>query len=87
MFNKFADLFTQTMERLGMKRPGLSAYVLRHVHRTIADEVGDKGACDRIMGHADKSMAAEYIERIDDDRLRRVADHVRDWLFSSEKQG
>jgi hypothetical protein len=33
------------------------------------------------MGHTDGSMASHYRERIDDSRLRAVADHVRAWLF------
>ena len=35
------------------------------------------------MGHAPHSneMSAVYRERIDDDRLKAVADHVRGWLW------
>jgi hypothetical protein len=33
------------------------------------------------MGHVDDSMADLYRERISDDRLQAVVDHVHDWLF------
>ena len=33
------------------------------------------------MGHADQSMAANYRERISDERLQAVVDVVHDWLF------
>jgi hypothetical protein len=33
------------------------------------------------MGHADASMAAHYRERIEDQRLVDVVNHVRAWLF------
>ena len=57
-------------------------HTLRHTFRTIADETRDLPAVDRIMGHEDStSMATRYRERIDDDRLRAVTDHVREWLF------
>ena len=40
------------------------------------------------MTFPDASMAAHYRERIGDDRLRAVVDHVRVWLFgSSESKG
>jgi hypothetical protein len=38
-------------------------------------------AVDYLMGHARDDMASVYRERISDDRLRAVADHVRGWLF------
>jgi integrase len=62
-------------------RKGLGFYTLRHVFRTVADESKDQPAVDFIMGHVDASMAGHYRERIDDRRLRAVADHVRAWLF------
>jgi hypothetical protein len=38
------------------------------------------------MGHSDASMAAVYRERIEDDRLVAVTDHVRQWLFEANDQ-
>jgi integrase len=77
--------FGLLLERVGLKRPGLSFYALRHTHRTIADETHDQAACDRIMGHSDDGMAAHYRERIGDERLRAVADHVRAWFIAGVK--
>jgi len=73
--------FGKLLKRTGVECSGLF-YVLRHIHRTISDEVGDTVACDLIMGHENMhSMSTRYIERIDDQRLRKVVDHVRQWLF------
>jgi integrase len=66
---------------LGLKREGVGFYTLRHVFRTVADAARDPVAVDLIMGHTDSSMGGRYRERIEDARLRAVADHVRAWLF------
>lgn len=71
------------MKAVGVHRNGRGPYTMRHVFRTIADEVPDRVAIDRIMGHADHSMAGHYRERISDARLVAVAEHVRKWLFGN----
>ncbi len=73
------------LKALGIQRPGLSFYALRHTFETIAGDSKDQVAVDAIMGHARDDMASRYRERIADDRLRAVSDHVRKWLFPKTK--
>ena len=73
--------FNKVVEGLGLKRPGVAFYGLRHGFETIAGGTADQVAVDAIMGHVAQGMGAAYRERIGDDRLRRVAEHVRQWLF------
>jgi hypothetical protein len=44
-------------------------------------------AVDHVMGHAPASsdMSAVYRQRIEDDRLKAVAEHVRRWLFPRKR--
>jgi integrase len=79
--------FTLLLRRLGLHRPGIGFYVLRHVFRTVADIARDPVAIDVIMGHTDPSMGGHYRERVEDDRLRAVAGHVRTWLFGGAPDG
>lgn len=73
--------FTRHIRQLGIHKEGIGFYALRHTFRTVADDVRDGAAVDLIMGHTDPSMAAHYRERIDDARLRAVADRVRAWVW------
>jgi integrase len=76
------------LHNLGINgRRGLGFYTLRHTFRTIADSQRDFPAIRIIMGHADGSIDDAYRERVEDDRLRAVTDHVRAWLFAPAQGG
>ena len=57
-------------------------YCLRHTFQTIGDESGDFLAVRRIMGHASNDIADAYRERVSDERLQKVVQHVLAWLFT-----
>lgn len=79
--NPISAEFRKLLNRLKLYRPGLSFYALRHTFQTIGDETGDYLATRLVMGHTDDSMSGAYRERFPDERLVRVTDHVRHWLF------
>ncbi len=82
--NSLSRRFESILEKLNITgRRGVNFYTLRHVFETQAGESRDQVAVDAIMGHADQSMAATYRERISDDRLRAVVEHVRTWLLDT----
>ena len=77
--------FRKLLVKLGLHRPGLGFYSLRHVTETIGGDSRDQVATDAIMGHSRDDMASVYRERIDDARLVAVTEHVRKWFFSDTK--
>jgi integrase len=87
--NPIAKEMAKLLRALGMNRPGLGFYGLRHTFETIGGESRDQVAVSAIMGHAPagNDMSAVYRERISDDRLAAVAEHVRSWLFPSPASG
>jgi len=68
---------------------GRTYYDCRRTFATVADGAKDPVAVSAIMGHAPKSgdMAAVYRQRVDDDRLQAVVDHVHGWLFGQDDDG
>ena len=72
---------TRTLKAAGVE--GRTFYDLRRTFQTIAEDTGDSVATSAIMGHAPKAgdMSAVYRQRVSDERLRAVTDHVRAWLF------
>jgi integrase len=82
--NPVAGAFRYFLDKLGIN--GRRNFLcMRHGFETIAGDTGDQVAVDAIMGHADQSMADHYRERIDPERLRRVVEHVRQWLYGPAK--
>jgi integrase len=75
------------LKGLGLHREGLNFYALRHTFETIGGESRDQVAVDHIMGHARDDMASVYRERVSDERLKAVTDHVRSWLFPPKPAG
>jgi plasmid maintenance system antidote protein VapI len=67
---------------------GRGFYALRRTFETIGSEALDQAAVDLIMGHCPRAddMAAVYRQRIGDDRLLAVTEHVRRWLFPSVRE-
>jgi integrase len=62
-------------------------YALRRGTETVGSNTSrDQIAVDAIMGHVDPggAMAATYRERIDDNRLLAVTNHIHNWLFGSQ---
>ena len=81
---------SKLLRRLNLHRRGVGFYALRHTFETIAGGTPDQAAqvaVDAIMGHDRGDMASAYRERIDDSRLRAVADHVHGWLFAGSPDG
>ena len=82
------DSIAQEVRKL-MKQLGISVgrnfYALRHTFETIGGEARDQIAVDAIMGHARDDMASVYRERISDERLIAVSNHVREWLFGDSR--
>jgi integrase len=73
--------FRKLLDKLELRRQGVSFYALRHTFETIGGGSRDQVAVNHIMGHVDSSMAATYREQIEDARLLDVTDHVHHWLF------
>ena len=82
-----AQEFVKLLKDLKLKRPGVSFCAIRRTFETIGGESRDQVAIDYIMGHARDDMASLYRERISDERLQAVTDHVHDWLFGESGEG
>ena len=83
--NPVTQEFGKLLKALHMTQRGRGFYALRHAFETVAGGSKDQVAVNAMMGHVDESMAANYREKIADDRLEAVATHVHNWLFPTTK--
>ena len=65
-------------------RQELVSVPLRRSFGTVAGEALDQPAVNLVTGHTQHAndMGARYRQRIRDERLEKVADHVRKWLWA-----
>jgi len=84
-FDAVAGAFSKLLAKVEIPA-GRGFYSLRHGFQTIADGAKDPVATQSIMGHAPSAsdMSAVYRERVEDARLRAVANHVHSWLFPED---
>jgi integrase len=82
--NPISFEFRKLVKTLGFYRKSVTTfYSLRRTFSTIGGAAGDKIAVDFIMGHvaASDDMSAHYRPKTFDGPLKKVTDHVRDWLL------
>ena len=78
--------FTKLRKAAGLNRG--TFYDLRRTFATVASKTLDKEAVRFVMGHKKdkRDMLARYDQGIDNDRIRRVCEYVRDWLFAPDEK-
>ena len=79
--NRFANL----KNRLKYNRESSGFKNFRHTYRTVVDEAGDQPAILLTMGHADSGISDYYRHGISDERLIKVSQFVRHWLFGPKQ--
>ncbi len=77
MAQEFAHLMTDVSVE------GRTFYDLRRTFQTIGEGAHDFVEVQSIMGHAPASgdMSSIYRQRVEDERLQAVTEHVRNWLY------
>lgn len=79
--NQIVTVFNELCARTDLKRHFRGLYSLRRTFRTVADELGDARAADKIMGHSgSRDMGGVYVVHLDDARLSKLTEHVRSRL-------
>jgi len=80
--------FAKLCQNLDLYKPRRGFYSLRHTCATIGEECGDSAAIEYILGHVPLTgdMGAVYRERMSDERLLKVTEHIRQWLLVPAKK-
>ncbi|MEZ6103770.1 MAG: site-specific integrase [Pirellulaceae bacterium] len=87
--NPIANEFRKLLHVTKIYRKGVGFYALRHTFETEGGNTGDQVAVNHIMGHAPSGsdMSAIYREGVSGERLSKITDHVRSWLYDGEEPG
>lgn len=75
------ERFRELIGPMSLRIKGQGFYKLKHLHCTIADRAGDPHATFALAGHKLPGSKSHYVQ-IDEDRLRRVVDHIHHVLFT-----
>lgn len=59
---------------------------LRHSFVTTAEQLGDRIAVQIAVGHADRSITANYVHSVYDPRQTAIAKHVESWLVGRRRK-
>jgi hypothetical protein len=83
--NPVSLMFKRLLQSEKLYRLGIGFYSLRRTFETVAGETLDQPAVDVVMGHTPHAndMSARYRQRVGDERLKAVAEHVRKWMFAN----
>jgi len=75
------------MTRRGAGVDSGTFYDLRRAFQTVGAETLEYRAVSFVMGHtvSEKDMSGRYTVAIPDDRIRKVCNHVRSWVFGGVK--
>ncbi|MDM4014615.1 tyrosine-type recombinase/integrase [Roseiconus lacunae] len=80
--------FKKLREACKVDRKGVSFYALRHMTETIGGQCPGvpnvQVVVDFIMGHKDDSMGGVYRESIPDASIKKVCQHIRNWIMDAK---
>ena len=79
--NALTQAFKKLLGSLDIGGKGVGMYALRHTFETVARGAADESASDRIMGHKENHIRGNYTHGFPRERLIKVSNHVRSWLF------
>jgi integrase len=80
-----AQEFDHARKYAGLDLPrGCGFYSLRHTFRTEAGQLSDDSAVRWVMGHKRSRIDDHYSHRPPKERIEKVCDHVRNWLFDGQ---
>jgi hypothetical protein len=86
--NPVSLMFKRLLQDQGLHRPGVGFYSLQRTFETVAGDTLDQPTVDLVMGHTPHAndMSTRYRQRISDERVVAVCEHVRKWLFAKKRK-